>query len=416
MINEDKMIELLKKEIREPYKENAERGYSNNNLAWTREQIEKNKTFLDEVLDSLPYPFYVIDVSNHKIIAANSASQFGQLSNSATCYQLTHNTDKPCNSDSHQCPLETIKETKRPVTIEHLHYDKEKNPLNVEIHAFPIFDAKENVSHIVEYVLDISDRKRAEKALQRANKKLNDDLTEAANYVKSMLPPPITEGPVKISWRFVPSASLGGDTFGYRWLDNEYFAIYLIDACGHGVGPALLSVSVLNLLNSSNLSNTVLKNPAQVLKTLNMTFPGKNHNDMFFSVWYGVYHAKSRKLIYASGGHPPALMFNGSYAKILNIVRLGTHNHMIGVLPNISFQQDIHHVDPGATLYLFSDGVYEITKRDGSVGKLDEFETLIADLHAKGHKANDKLLYETDANNGKEVFEDDYTLLNVAFP
>jgi hypothetical protein len=45
-------------------------------------------------------------------------------------------------------------------------------------------------------------------------------------------------------WRFIPSASLGGDSFGYHWIDEDHFAAYLIDVSGHGWVAALLSVSV----------------------------------------------------------------------------------------------------------------------------------------------------------------------------
>jgi len=135
---------------------------------------------------------------------------------------------------------------------------------------------------------------------------LNQELAEAAQYVKTILPQPITEGVIRTDWRFVPSTSLGGDAFGYHWLDENHFAIYLIDVSGHGVGAALLSVSVMNVLRSQSLPNTDFKDPEQVLEPLNVAFPGEENNDMFFTIWYGVYKKGTRKLIYASGGHPPA--------------------------------------------------------------------------------------------------------------
>jgi class 3 adenylate cyclase len=52
------------------------------------------------------------------------------------------------------------------VRVEHLHYDKNGNPRNVEIHAFPVFDNEGNVSQIVEYVLDITEHRQAEEALK----------------------------------------------------------------------------------------------------------------------------------------------------------------------------------------------------------------------------------------------------------
>ena len=150
-------------------------------------------------------------------------------------------------------------------------------------------------------------------AIQRAKLEtvlgmLNSELAEAADYVKFLLPQPITEGPVMADWRFVPSTTLGGDSLGYHWLDEDSLAIYLIDVCGHGVGAALHSVSVLNVLRSRNLPNVDFRRPEQVLASLNAVFPMDNHRDMYFTMWYGVYKPSSRLLTYASGGHPPALL------------------------------------------------------------------------------------------------------------
>jgi len=52
------------------------------------------------------------------------------------------------------------------MTVEHLHYDKDGNARNVEVHAFPVFDREGGISQIIESVLDITDRKRAEDALK----------------------------------------------------------------------------------------------------------------------------------------------------------------------------------------------------------------------------------------------------------
>jgi len=128
--------------------------------------ITKYADFLDSVLESLPYPFYVIDASDLTVKMANSAAQFGRLSEESTCYALTHMTDRPCGPGDHPCPVQEIRKTKRPLTVEHVHYDKERNPRNVEVHAFPVFDAEGNVSQIIEYVLDITERKQAEEALK----------------------------------------------------------------------------------------------------------------------------------------------------------------------------------------------------------------------------------------------------------
>ncbi|MBT8333422.1 MAG: PAS-domain containing protein, partial [Deltaproteobacteria bacterium] len=164
---------------------------------------------------------------------------------------------------------------------------------------------------------DISDLKQREEELEDALEErkqafflLDQELSEAAEYVKNILPHPLQKGKINIDWKFVPSTSLGGDAFGYYWLDENHFVIYLIDVSGHGVGAALLSVSVINALRSQSLTGTDFKDPAQVLASLNKAFPCEENNYMFFTIWYGVYNKSTRELIYASGGHPPALFID----------------------------------------------------------------------------------------------------------
>ena len=125
--------------------------------------------------------------------------------------------------------------------------------------------------------------KELEEALAERNQALdylNKELADAAEYVRSILPSPIDHEKLSVDWKFVPSASLGGDAFGYYWLDDDHFVVYLNDVSGHGVGAALLSVSVMNALRSQSLPDTDFKNPEQVLASLNVAFPSEEHNDM----------------------------------------------------------------------------------------------------------------------------------------
>lgn len=167
--------------------ENTESSFT-----WTQDSIERNAVLLGVVLNFLPNPFYVIDTSDYTIKAANAAAKFARLSKDATCYALTHKTNKPCNSAEHPCPVEKIKETKRPMMVEHLHYDDDGNPKNVEVHAFPIFDKKGSVSHVIEYVMDITERKQAEDALKwelavnSALSKLYEPLTSPESSMKTV--------------------------------------------------------------------------------------------------------------------------------------------------------------------------------------------------------------------------------------
>jgi signal transduction histidine kinase len=128
--------------------------------------LRRQNDFFYQVLESLTHPFYVLDAYDYTIIVANSASGLGNLAPKPTCYGLTHRRAAPCDGLDHVCPLQVVKKTKKPVNVEHIHFDKDGNPRNVEVHAYPILDEHGNVVQMIEYLLDITDHKKLEKEIQ----------------------------------------------------------------------------------------------------------------------------------------------------------------------------------------------------------------------------------------------------------
>ena len=258
-------------------------------------------------------------------------------------------------------------------------------------------------------------------AIQRAKLEtvlgiLNSELAEAADYVKFLLPRPITEGPVRADWRFMPSTTLGGDSLGYHWLDEDSLAIYLIDVCGHGVGAALHSVSVLNVLRSRNLPNVDFRRPEQVLASLNAVFPMDDHRDMYFTMWYGVYKPSSRLLTYASGGHPPALLIQDTAGNGSEVRELRTPNIFLGGLNGMDFEYDEVDIKPEARLYVFSDGVYEIMNENGACWEFDDLKAYLEDSSDRGKSTMDDLWAHVRQIAGTETLEDDFSVLEIRIP
>ncbi|MHC4214982.1 MAG: PAS domain S-box protein [Planctomycetota bacterium] len=136
-------------------------------------QVHKHKDFLELVINSLSHPFYVIDADDYKIKLLNSvAAEYGDISGTTTCHAFSHNNDKPCNGQEHHCPIDEVKKTKKPVVLEHIHYDKSGKPRNVEVSAYPILDSNANVSDVIEYCVDITERRKAEEAVLKHREQL----------------------------------------------------------------------------------------------------------------------------------------------------------------------------------------------------------------------------------------------------
>jgi sigma-B regulation protein RsbU (phosphoserine phosphatase) len=248
--------------------------------------------------------------------------------------------------------------------------------------------------------------------LEVTQKRLEAELADAARYVMSILPDKRQILPTT-DWLLIPSTELGGDSFGYHDIDTDHLAIYLIDVCGHGVGAALLSVTVMNLMRSASLAETDFRDPAAVLAALNDAFPMERQNDMFFTCWYGVYCRSSRELRFSSGGHPPALHIHKARGRRkAGWKPLSTPGGMaIGALPDMIYPASVTKIGAGDTLLVLSDGTFEV---DGPAGDQLGIEAL-ADHCAAQPGDLTEIFDWVRALNGGHTLPDDFSLLKISF-
>ena len=238
------------------------------------------------------------------------------------------------------------------------------------------------------------------------------DLARAGAYIRSLLPAPISSGDIRVDWCFEPSARVGGDCFGYHALDDQRFAMYLVDVSGHGTGAALHAVSVMNVLRHRALPGVDMRRPAAVLRHLNDMFQMDKHGGMYFTLWYGVYDAQRNVLGFASAGHHPAYLVppqRGTPAP------LQTRNVPIGAFPEVRFKSDSIPVARGSMLHLFSDGVFEITTASGAQARLEDMLPLLVEPVHPGIDEPSRIYEEIRARALDGTVEDDFSFLTVTF-
>jgi signal transduction histidine kinase/CheY-like chemotaxis protein/HAMP domain-containing protein len=139
-------------------------------LVATIDDLKREKDFVRNTIESLSHPFYVIDVKDYTIKLANSAANFGDFKPSATCYQLTHKVDSPCDGKDHPCVIEEVKKTRGPVMVEHRHQNKNNEIAIYEIYGYPIFDEQGEIAQVIEYNFDVTEKKVLETQLIQSQK------------------------------------------------------------------------------------------------------------------------------------------------------------------------------------------------------------------------------------------------------
>jgi sigma-B regulation protein RsbU (phosphoserine phosphatase) len=281
-------------------------------------------------------------------------------------------------------------------------------------------DEMETLRHLAELVerelqmVDVISAQRelleTKQQLLESQQRLHEELAEAEEYVRSLLPEPLS-GPVRTDFQYLASSRLGGDLFGYHWLDDLTLVVYVLDVMGHGVGASLLAASVHSALRSQSLPATDFTEPDQVLAALNRAFPMEQNGNRFFTIWYGTFCSHSRVLRYCSAGHPPGLLF----PRAGRIEQLGSPGLMIGVGQYEDFQANACIVPKASRLYLASDGAFETPNRQGDSLGLAGLASVIAEV-AELPSARTAAVIErlrTRLEGGE--FLDDVTLLEVEF-
>jgi len=251
-------------------------------------------------------------------------------------------------------------------------------------------------------------------ALQASEKMINGQLADAASYVRSQLPVNLFDS-VQTDWRYRPSSTLGGDALDFFWLNEDHLVIFLLDVVGHGVGSALLATSILHLLRQRALKDGDPLEPVSVLAALNRSFQMDEHGEKVFSIWYGVYDRVSGIIRFAAAGHPPALLISPSQDGASEATWLKAKGLWIGATAAETFEGGSAIVAEDAELFVFSDGLYELSTKAGPMIGLDEFGNLLVNLYRTGGAGLERVLDEVSRIHGSDQFEDDASILKVRF-
>jgi sigma-B regulation protein RsbU (phosphoserine phosphatase) len=141
-------------------------------------------------------------------------------------------------------------------------------------------------------------------------------------------------------------------------------------------------------------------------------FQMDRHAEMYFTMWYGVYERSSRRLDFASAGHHPAYLISADRSELLP---LRTRNALIGAIPGKAYVRDSVAVPLGASIYLFSDGVFEIVTQDGVQWSLQGFLPLMLQPPEAGLTEPERLHKAVRGLARPGGLDDDFSLVVLTF-
>ena len=207
-----------------------------------------------------------------------------------------------------------------------------------------------------------------------------------------------------------PAKEVGGDFYDFFLIDDDHIGLVMADVSGKGVPAALFMVIAKTLIkNRAQMGGS----PSQVLAYANDQLGEGNEAELFVTVWFAIIEISTGKGIAANAGHEhPALRRKDGKFELVKY----RHSPAVATMNGITFKEHEFKLNPGDSLYVYTDGVTEATRSDDTLFGVDR----MLDSLNKNPDADPKTMLETvradiDEFVGTAPQFDDITMLGFKY-
>ena len=158
-----------------------------------------------------------------------------------------------------------------------------------------------------------------------------------------------------------PAKEVGGDFYDYYLIDEDHLGLVMADVSGKGVPAALFMMVSKILLKTAAMAGL---SPREILERVNEQICANNREEMFVTVWMGILEISTGRITAASAGHEyPVLMQPGGRFELVR----DRHGFVLGGMSGMKYREYELQLDPGAKLFVYTDGVPEATDAQGGL-------------------------------------------------
>ena len=152
-----------------------------------------------------------------------------------------------------------------------------------------------------------------------------------------------------------PAKEVGGDFYDFFFVDHDRLAMVIADVSGKGIPAAMFMMMAKSMIQTQAASG---RTPGEVLENVNRLICENNREDMFVTVWFAVLDLKTGLLTAANAGHeyPVLKQPDGNFELFKD-----KHGLAIGAMNGMKYKEYQIQMNPGAKLFVYTDGVAEAT-------------------------------------------------------
>ena len=258
-------------------------------------------------------------------------------------------------------------------------------------------DINTTVDTLKRYIADAAARIDAELAFAKA-------IQHSA--LPSVFPPYPGRSEFDIHADMYTAKEVGGDFYDFYFVDEDTLAFLVADVSGKGIPAAMFMMQSKTLLKSCAESGMPIE---QVFTTANEKLCEGNDAGMFVTAWMGLLNVKTGLVTFANAGHNPPLVRQADGSFQYHKTRAG---FVLAGMEGIRYRKFELQLQPGDTIYLYTDGVTEATNADE---KLYGDARLLTHLNSLGcasaKEICESVKADVDAFAGEAEQFDDITML-----
>ena len=244
--------------------------------------------------------------------------------------------------------------------------------------------------------------------------RINAELDVANNIQSSMLPrifPPFPErDDFEIYATMDPAKQVGGDFYDFFLIDDDHLGLVMADVSDKGIPAALFMVVTKTLIKNNA---TVGVRPAEVIRRVNELLCKDNDASMFVTVWFGIIELSSGRGLAANAGHehPVVRRSGGNYELVVY-----KHSPAVAIMDGIEFRDHEFTMEPGDSLFVYTDGVAEATNSNDELFGTDRLlDALNSEPDAGPKEVLENVRNAIDVFVGDAPQFDDITMLSLKY-
>ena len=192
--------------------------------------------------------------------------------------------------------------------------------------------------------------------------RISTEMTLATRIQEAMLPSTFPAFPDRTDFDIYasmdPAREVGGDFYDYFLIDGDHLCLEIADVSGKGVPAALFMMASKIILANNAMMNL---SPAEIIGRTNAAICSNNREEMFVTVWLGILELSTGKLRAVNAGHEyPAVRKPDGRFELLK----DRHGFVVGGFDDEVYEEYELTLEPGAKLFVYTDGVAEAMDRE----------------------------------------------------